>query len=74
MVDLTPSSSRVSSRWRGITVTSSISQINATSAGVRPGFCDMAMFCEETGGIGQLCLVVLVVLVGLELFPKVCME
>jgi len=34
---LTPSSSRDSRRWRGITFTSSISQRNATSVGRRPG-------------------------------------
>jgi hypothetical protein len=33
----TPSNSRLSSFWRGITVTISISQRKATSAGVRPG-------------------------------------
>jgi len=34
---LTPSKSSPSSRWRGITVTSSISQRKATSGGVNPG-------------------------------------
>ena len=33
---LTPSSCSPSSRWRGITVTSSISQRKAVSGGVRP--------------------------------------
>ena len=36
-VPLTPRSSSASSRWRGTTVTSSISHRNATSGGVRPG-------------------------------------
>lgn len=34
---LTPSSSSPSSRWRGITVTISISHRNAVSGGVNPG-------------------------------------
>ena len=34
---LTPSSWSPSSRWRGITVTSSISHRNAVSGGVKPG-------------------------------------
>jgi len=34
---LTPSSWRLSSLWRGITVTNSISQRKATSDGVKPG-------------------------------------
>lgn len=34
---LTPRRSRLSSRWRGITVTISISQRKATSIGVKPG-------------------------------------
>jgi len=40
---LTPSSSRPSRRWRGITVTSSISQRKATSVGMRPGLRGKAM-------------------------------
>jgi hypothetical protein len=36
-VELTPSKSRLSSFWRGITVTISISQRKATSVGERPG-------------------------------------
>lgn len=40
---VTPSSSSESRRWRGITVTISISHRKATSAGVRPGFSGNAM-------------------------------
>jgi L-fucose isomerase-like protein len=35
-VDITPSRLRLSSFWRGMTVTISISQRKATSAGARP--------------------------------------
>lgn len=44
---LTPSNSIASRRWRGITVTSSISQMNATSAGLRPGAKGRAMVVGE---------------------------
>ena len=40
---LTPSSSRLSRRWRGTIVTSSISQMKAISAGSRPVLCGNAM-------------------------------
>jgi hypothetical protein len=36
-VDITPSRLRLSSFWRGMTVTISISQRKATSAGASPG-------------------------------------
>lgn len=42
---LTPSSSSPSSLWRGITVTSSISQRKPTSLGVRPGGSGRAIVC-----------------------------
>lgn len=44
---LTPSSSSVSRRWRGITVTSSISHIKATSEGISPGLRGRAIVMSD---------------------------
>jgi hypothetical protein len=49
----TPSSSSRSSRWRGITVTSSISHRNAISGGVSPGGRGNAMIATRDDVISK---------------------